>query len=69
MKNYTITVLTTPTTRTNVYSDNLQEVKCAAQRATYFQVISCRVYDNTGSRKDPLMFESRNGVIIIPFKD
>jgi len=69
MKKFTITVLTSTTTRTNVYSDNLEEVKCAAQRATYFQVISCRVYDNTGSREDPLIFESRNGVVIIPFKD
>lgn len=69
MKKYTITVLTSTTTRTNVYSDNLAEVKSAAKRATFFQVLSCRVYDNLGDREDPLMFESRNGVIIIPFKD
>jgi hypothetical protein len=69
MKNYTITVLTSSTTRTSVHSDNLKEVKRAAKRATFFQVLSCRVYDNSGDREDPLMFESKNGVVIIPFKD
>lgn len=66
-KRFTIHILVSKTVLDITPSNDLTGTKAVAEKATGFQVLSCRVYDSFA--EDPLIFWSKNGKIIIPFKD
>ena len=63
---YTIVILVSETRKEVVHSDNYRQVVAAAEKATLYNVLFCKVYDHESPKE--LVFHSVNGKIRIPFQ-
>jgi hypothetical protein len=63
---YTIVILVSKTRKEVVHSDNYRQVVAAAEKATLYRVLFCKVYDHEKPKE--LVFHSINGKIRIHFQ-
>lgn len=63
---YTIVILVSETHKEIVHSDNYRQIVAAAEKATLYNVLFCKVYDRESPKE--LAFHSVHGKILVPFQ-